>query len=242
MSSEGKKFRKASAKADAFSVPEEAAYRATGESFVEKNIDKLSAFFSWVVWYPDLFMDLLKTKGSGFQLHLDQRVFLRCSTRFFSMYGCFPRGWGKTFLEVLAAIVVCICYPNMEIAITAQTKENAAALLKDKFNEIVRIWPMLENELKKNPPKFSTHDAEIVFKNNSRLDILSNTQSSKGQRRRRLNIEESVLLNNELFEDALKPVVEVPRYTTGKLSVVNPEELNQQIHFFSTPGKYAPSY
>lgn len=53
-------------------------------------------------------------------------------------------------------------------------------------------------------------------------------------------IEESVLMDNATFEDALKPIVEVSRTTSGKLAVVNPEELNQQIHFFSTPGKFAP--
>lgn len=48
-------------------------------------------------------------------------------------------------------------------------------------------------------------------------------------------IEESALMDNVTFEDALKPIVEVGRITCGKLAVTNPEELNQQIHFFTTP-------
>ena len=35
-----------------------------------------------------------KPKG-GVNLHFDQRVFLRCILRFMSVYGVFPRGWGK---------------------------------------------------------------------------------------------------------------------------------------------------
>ena len=94
---------------------------------------------------------------------------------------------------------------------------------------------MLTNELAKKP-SFQKGDAEVIFKNGSKIDVLANSQNSKGQRRKRINIEESALLNNALFEDALKPIVEISRYTCGKLAVVNPEELNQQIHFFTTPG------
>ena len=72
--------------------------------------------------------------------------------------------------------------------------------------------------------------------NGARIDVLANSQNSKGQRRKRINIEESALLDAATFDDALKPIVEVSRYTCGKLAIVNPEELNQQIHFFTTPG------
>lgn len=59
----------------------------------------------------------------------------------------FPRGWGKTFDEVLAMFVVGVRFPDIELALTAQTKENAAELLKDKTIEIIKYYPLLENEL-----------------------------------------------------------------------------------------------
>lgn len=139
----------------------------------------------------------------------------------------------NTFDEVLAMFIVAIRYPNIELALTAQTKENAALLLRDKYNEIVRYYPFFENEIVDT--KFSKGDAFIRFKNDARIDNLANAQSSKGQRRKRINIEESALMDNTTFEDALKPIVEVGRITCGKLALVNPEELNQQIHFFTTP-------
>ena len=201
----------------------------------EKNIDKYVDFISWCRWYPDLFLDLIKPKTGGITLHPDQRLFLRCAVRFFALYGCFPRGWGKTWNEVAAMVIVGIFYPNMSNALTAQTKDNAAELLKDKINELLKQYPMLENELKKKP-KFQRGDAEVSLKDGSVLDVLANSQNSKGQRRRRLSVEESALLDNTTFEDALKPIVEVSRYTCGKLAIVDPEELNQQINFFTTPG------
>ena len=59
---------------------------------IENNLDKWIEFSSWMLWYPDLFLDLLRPKEGGITLHPDQRIFLRCATRFFSIYGCFPRG------------------------------------------------------------------------------------------------------------------------------------------------------
>lgn len=140
----------------------------------------------------------------------------------------------NTFCEFATMVITAIRYPNIEIGLTAQTKENAASLLKDKYNELIRYYPMLLNEIKKT--SFIKGDALIVFKNDARIDALANSQSSKGQRRKRLNIEESNLMDNVTFEDALEPVVEVGRITSGKLAVTNPEELNQQINFFTTPG------
>ena len=203
------------------------------KSAFENNLDKFVDLASWMLWYPDLFLDMNAPEEGGIKLHLDQRIFLRCETRFFSMYGCFPRGFSKTFLEEVAMYIVCIRYPNIELALTAQTKENAALLLKDKYNEIVRYYPFFENEIIKT--SFIKGDALIMFKNGARIDALANAQSSKGQRRKRIMIEESALMDNVTFEDALKPIVEVGRLTCGKLAVTNPEELNQQIHFFTTP-------
>lgn len=205
------------------------------DSVFGKNLYNCYEFISWARWYPDLFADLLRTEKSNFNMHFDQRVFLRSDVRFMNMYGTFSRGYAKTFNEVLSSVIVAILFPQIELAISAQTKENAADLLKSKFNEIRKKFPLIENELEKEP-KFVKGDALIIFKNGSTIDAIANAQSTKGQRRRRLKIEESNLLNNELFQDALEPVTEVPRYTVGKLSLVDPQELNQQIHFFTTSG------
>ena len=93
---------------------------------------------------------------------------------------------------------------------------------------------MLEGEVSK--ATFTKGEAEIKFVNDSLINILANSSTSKGQRRRRMAIEESALLNNEVFEDALKPIVDTPRRTVGELAIVDPQELNQQINFFTTSG------
>ena len=105
------------------------------------NIKQYSRFISWARWYPDLFLDMLRPKINGelggINLHFDQRVFLRATMRFFNMYGVFPRAWGKTFCEIAACFCACILYPGVEISLTAQTKEAAAKLLKDKYKDLI---------------------------------------------------------------------------------------------------------
>ncbi len=206
-----------------------------GGDFISNNIETLSDLVSYWRWYPDHFLDLLTPETGGIKLHTDQRIYLRVISRFYSTYGVFPRGWSKTWGEVAIAVVMCILYPGINIAMTAQTKENAASIMASKIKgELLKQFPLLENEIvKKN---FSKSEAEILFANGSTLDILANAQTSKGQRRTRINVEESALLNRELFEDALQPIVEIARYTCGKLSIVDPEEMNQQINFFTTAG------
>lgn len=204
------------------------------QSHLESNIDKYVEFISWARWYPDLFLDLIKPKKGGINLHSDQRTFMRVAVRFYSMYGVYPRGWGKTFNEVAVMYVLCVLFPGIEFALTAQTKENAAELLKDKHNDIIKKYPWFKNEIYEH--RFSKSDAEILFVNNSRIDILANNQSSKGQRRSAIMIEESALLDDFTFQDALFPIVEHGRLTVGDKGINNPEELSQKVNFFTTAG------
>ena len=199
-----------------------------------KNLWNYYQFVSWAKWYPDRFIELFKSEESNMQLHYDQRIFMRCDIRFQSMYGVFSRGYAKTYTEVLDDFIVAILNPNITLSVTAQTRENAAALLQDKTNEILTHYPLLENEIEYK--RFSKNDAIIKMKNGATITNLANAQTSKGRRRHRIKIEESALLNNALFEDALAPIVEVPRTTSGSLALVDPEEMNFQIHFFTTSG------
>lgn len=205
------------------------------ESVFGKDLYKYVEFCSWCRFYPDLFLDLIKPETGGINLHPDQRIYLRCIMRFVSTYGVFPRGWSKTYNEYLAMLLVGIFFPGIDLAMTAQTKENAASMIEDKHKEIMKHFPMLKNEIA-GKESFQKDKAEVNIKSDSKIDNLANSQTSKGQRRKRINIEESALLNDALFQDALEPIPEVPRYTVGKLGIVDPEELNHQINFFTTAG------
>lgn len=138
----------------------------------------------------------------------------------------------NTMLEIMGMIHTAIWFPDIEISMTAQTRENAAKLVDEKWRELQKFYPLLKNEVESY--RSSKDSVEMIFTSGGRIDILANQQSTKGARRKRLNVEESAQLNNDLFQDVLEPVVNVPRRTIGKKAMVNPEELNGQINFFTT--------
>lgn len=141
----------------------------------------------------------------------------------------------NTILEVMVMFHTCVFFPNMEFVMTAQTRENAAALLQDKYNEIIKFYPLFKEEIY-GSPKFQKDIAEIEFRNGSKVDVLANNQSSKGRRRKRIMVEESALLDNKTYEDVLEPIPNVPRRTIGKKGNIDPCEMNGQNHFLTTTG------
>ena len=206
---------------------------------ISANIDNWKAFIGWCRWYPDLWFDLVKPSTGGICLHPDQRVQLRVMARFQSVYGVAERGSGKTFIEFLNNVHACIFYPGIEISIASSTRENSAAIMADKWSDVIKKYPIITNEVKK--VKFSKNEAEILFVNDSRMTNIANSQQSKGLRRNRIVIEESALLNESVFDDALRPIASEPRRTVGNAGVDSPEEMQRVIDFFSTTG-YKQSY
>jgi len=200
----------------------------------DDNFNTWVEFLQWARWFPDLWFDLIKPEKGGMRLDLDQRVFLRCLSRFISTYGVFPRGFGKTMIELMSIYHTAIFFPDVNLSMSAQTKENAASISEDKHKELIRKFPLLVNEISK--ATHSKDTVEVIFKSGGAYSILANAQSTKGQRRHRLNVEESALLNNELFKDVLEPVVNVPRRTIGEQAVISPYELNGMINFVTTSG------
>jgi hypothetical protein len=197
-----------------------------------KNLDKYVDLMSWCRWNPDLWWDLITPETGGIRLDLDQRVFLRCLSRFITNYGVFPRGYGKTLLEIMGMYHTAVFFPDIELTMTAQTRENAAKLVDEKHREILKFYPLLANEITKYSN--SKDSVEVLFTSGARIDVMANSQSSKGARRKRLSVEEAAQINAALFEDVLEPIVNVPRRTIGKQALIDPHELNGQISFFTT--------
>lgn len=197
------------------------------------NLDKWTDFLAWARWNFDLFLDLITPEEGGIRLDLDQRVFMRSMGRFVSVYGVFPRGYGKTMVEILCMYITAILYPDITLSMSAQTREASAKFFHEKHREIIKFYPLIGNEIAKKPI-MSKDTIEITFTSGAIITNLANTQSSKGLRRHRLNMEESALINDEVFQDALEPIPNIPRRTIGKQSAINPEELNGQMHFLTT--------
>ena len=207
--------------------------RRESDSFY-RNQKKWADLVAYYRFYPDLWYDLITPETGGIRLDLDQRVLLRIMARFPSTYAVFNRGFSKTMIMVMSKIHRCVFYPNSNVAITAQTKERAAQNLKEKYDELIRFYPLLREEI--YSAKFSKDMAEIEFHNGSRYNNLANNQQSKGMRRHAGDMDEDNLTDEQVFLDALEPIFNVPRRTAGKKGLIDPLELNGSINFFSSAG------
>lgn len=201
-------------------------------NIINKNIQKWTEFCSFIRFYPDVFYDMLKPETGGIELDLYQRIMMRTLSRFQENYFCIPRGGSKTLTQIMVAYHTGITHPNITLAITASTKESAVKIWKEKHEEIIRFYPSIKDEIKS--VNFSKDSGRVEFQNGAVIDNLANAQSSKGLRRRRGSLEESALIDKDLYEDAIEPIFNIPRTTmTGE---IDPAELNGQINRFSTSG------
>lgn len=212
-----------------FSSPAQAT---DNSDIIKKNLHKWAELCSFLRFYPDIFYDMITPKSGGIKLDLYQRVMMRVLSRFQENYFCIPRGAAKTLLEVMVVYHTAVTYPNITIAITASTKESAVKIWKEKHDEILRFYPQMIDEIKSI--NFSKDTGRVEFQNGSAVDNLANAQSSKGLRRRRGSLEESALIDKDLYDDAIAPIFNVPRVTMS--GDTDPAELNGQINRFSTSG------
>lgn len=203
-----------------------------GKNTIQKNIPQLSELCAFLRFYPDIFYDTIAPESGGIKLDLYQRIMMRVLARFPENYFCIPRGGSKTLVQIMVCYHTAICFPNITIAITASTKESAVKIWKEKHDEILRFYPAIADEIKSR--NFSKDSGRVEFQNGAVIDNLANAQSSKGLRRRRGSLEESALIDKDLYEDAIEPIFNIPRTTmTGE---IDPTELNGQINRFSTSG------
>jgi ribonucleoside-diphosphate reductase alpha chain len=203
-------------------------------SIISRHKGELSTLCSYLRFYPDVFYDMLTPEKGGIKLDLYQRVMMRSLARFPECYFCIPRGGSKTLTQIMVCYHTAIMYPNITVAITASTKESAVKIWKEKHDEILRFYPSIKDEIKS--ANFSKDTGRVEFHNGAIIDNLANAQQSKGLRRRRGSLEESALIDKDLYEDAIEPIFNVPRTTmTGE---IDPTELNGQINRFSTSGKF----
>ena len=155
--------------------------------------------------YPDLFIDMILPKNSKFNLFFYQRLFLRAAIRHKYCYATFPRAFSKSFLAVLVLMIRCILYPGAKLFIVSGTKEQGAAIAKEKVEELMELIPALKNELNLRRCLFGKDYVRIEFKNGSRMDVVAARESTRGGRRHGGLMEEVVLIDGQRLNEVILP-------------------------------------
>lgn len=175
------------------------------EERIEEILPVFKQYVSFWREYPDKFIDFLLPKGSTFNLFFYQRIFLRATIRNKYTFATFPRAFSKSFLAVLIMVIRCILYPGAKLFIVSGTKEQGAAIAKEKIEELMEIIPALKNEFNLKKCLFGKDYVRIEFKNGSRLDVVAARESTRGQRRHGGLIEEVILIDGQKLNEVILP-------------------------------------
>lgn len=184
---------------------------------------------------PDLFIDFILPEDSKFNLFLYQRMMLRAMFRYRKVYMTYTRGTAKSFTEILGKYLECILYPNSKVMLTAPQKMMASSIAQANIESIWSFMPILKNEVKNW--KFERDYTKLYFHNGSILDVVANSESSRGQRRTSLAVEEIIheKFNEENFNTVILPIMANERFPAcgGK----DPYELHKKICIATTAGQ-----
>lgn len=206
------------------------------EERIQKIIPVAVQYIAFWREYPDLFVDFMKGPDSYFNLFFYQRIFLRVVMRHKYVYAVFPRAYSKSFLAMMVLMIRCILFPGARLFISSGGKEQSASIVAAKVEEICTKIPGFENEIDRTPGKTtsSKDTVKYTFKNGSVLANVAATEKSRGGRYHGGLFEECVGIDQEILNNVLIPLTNVPRDVNGKFS---PKEvLNQSQIYVTTAG------
>ena len=206
------------------------------------SIDEVRDLISFYREYPDIFVDDIKGPDCVFKFRFTQRVFLRIIMRHKYVYAVFPRGFSKSFLAMMALMLRAILFPGSHLSITTGGKEQAASITIAKVEEICRLIPALSAELdwSRGATKKSKDNVHYIFKNGSEIDILAARESSRGQRRTGILIEESILVDGDALNEIIIPTTNIDRNLAD--GSTDPDEVVNQSQIYITTAGWKNSF
>ena len=212
-------------------TPDSKNFEKNEDNEMKSKFDKISGDFAKYVslWRvcPDLFIDFITPKDSNFKLFFYQRVFLRSAIRHRYFYATFTRAFSKSFLSILILYIKLILYPNIKLFICSGGKGQSANIAKEKIEELWDKFPLLKREVKDY--QFQKDYVKITLYNNSVLDIVAVSESTRGGRRNAGLIEEAILVDGKLLNEVIIPLMNVNRRArNGEVDPTEPHK--QQIY------------
>lgn len=206
---------------------------------MELNEKPLQDRFQYYTAYPDLFVDeVLKPTDSDFNLLFTQRVFLRSMMRKSHIHITAARGFSKTFLAILAIVLKAMFQPGSRLVITAPGKGQAEQIAKEKWDDLVDKFPLLEKEIYSSTG--SKSNVRWNFKNGSFIEVTAPLDSTRGRRFHGILFDEVRDMDGNKVNTIMLPTLSNPRKMTGS-GRLNPHE-PQQVQIYTTSASAKSSY
>lgn len=210
---------------------------------VAANLEDYQRIISYWRQYPDKFIDYLCSLNPDNTFHLlgVQRIYLRISMRYKTVYAVFSRGFSKSFLAVMCLMLKAVLYPGSKLATVADGKGQSAAILQSKITEICQLIPALANEIiwdtrgKVAQTTQSKDQVTYAFKNGSQLSNAAMTEGTRGQRFQSILVEECAKVDQEKLTEIIMPTLVISRKINGES---DPNEVLNQSAIFVTSAGY----
>lgn len=206
---------------------------------MERSMNGLKKKLAYYSAYPDMFVDeVLIPSGSSFNLLFTQRIILRNVLRCSSLHLTAARGFSKTFTCVLGFFIKAIIQPGSRLAISAPTKSQAEAIGKEKIDDILYRFPILEKEIKNHT--LSKGNVRVTFRNGSFIEITAALETTRGRRFHGLMCDELRDQDGDMVNTILLPTLSDSRKTVGR-GLINPHEPGNTA-IFTTSASSKSSY
>lgn len=108
---------------------------------------------------------------------------------------------------MMVLMIRCTLFPNSHLFVTTGGKEQAASLTMAKVDEICKLLPFFQNEIKWERGETKKGKDSVVYKwkNGSVLDTLPARETSRGQRRTGGLMEECVSIDQTALNEIVIP-------------------------------------
>ena len=128
------------------------------------------------------------------------------------------RGQGKSYLIAIYVVARCILYPGSKIVLASGVKNQARLIISEKIVDLYNKSAALRGEIG-DYRNISTgvNAAEVVFKNGSKISATASSDNSRGLRGNILIVDEFRLVDKDIVDKVLKPMLNVSRIPEFKL-------------------------
>lgn len=174
----------------------------------EKRILEGAAVWgSFYRYNPDIFAE----DYLHLQLRFFQRILLIMMfySTVFVLIAC--RGIGKTFISAVYCVIRCILYPGTNICIASKTRGQSLQMLEKIIYELKPRSPELCLEIDDKETKINNTIGQIVFKNTSRIKVVTATDNARGNRCNALMIDECRLVDKSTIDTVLRKFLTLRR-------------------------------
>lgn len=163
----------------------------------------LGHFLLWVTfWRRNLHR--FATDYLGLKLKLYQVIMLYLMGVNNTFVCIASRASAKSFVIALYACCLAILYPQSSIVLCSATKKQAKLLVSEKIEKELQTWsPVLDREIKKVVA--NGNDTEVIFKNGSKIIVVTASDNSRGYRANAIVREECRQIPKFIDDSVLSP-------------------------------------